>query len=117
MLPVEIGIPSTRVTYYTHGENEEGKKVNLDLLPKTRGNALLRSMAQKKKMIHHFNRDVKTRQLHVGDFVLRKIEATSKVTEKGKVGPNWDGMFKIIRTIKPGTFELEDRNSKKLQRP
>ena len=47
ILPVEIGIPSTRVTYHSHSENEQQKRTNLDLLPETRGNALLRSVAQK----------------------------------------------------------------------
>ncbi|XP_057543365.1 uncharacterized protein LOC130821594 [Amaranthus tricolor] len=45
VLLVEIGIPSPKVTYYSHDENEQRKRENLDLLPETRGNALLRSMA------------------------------------------------------------------------
>ena len=110
MLPVEIGIPSARVTYYS-------QRTNLDLLPETRGNALLRSVAQKQKMIHNFNRHVKTRCIQVGDFVLRKIEATGKIAEKGKLGANWDDPFKVIGAIKPWTFELEDMKRKRLPRP
>ncbi|XP_057520371.1 uncharacterized protein LOC130800739 [Amaranthus tricolor] len=117
VLPVEIDIPSTRVTYYSHDENEQRKRENLDLLSETRGNALLRSMAQKKKMTRSFNRLVKTKHIHEGDYVLRKVEATGKIVEKGKLGANWDGPFKIIRIIKPGTFELEDMKGKKLPRP
>ena len=49
VLTVEIDIPSTRITYYSHSENEEEKIMNLDLLLETRGNALLRSIAQKKE--------------------------------------------------------------------
>ena len=56
--PVEIGIPSTRVTYYSHSENELEKRTNLDLLPETMGNALLKSIAKKKKMVRSFNRHV-----------------------------------------------------------
>ncbi|XP_057543932.1 uncharacterized protein LOC130823331 [Amaranthus tricolor] len=117
VLPVEIGIPSTRVTYYSHDENEEGKRANLDLLPETRGNAMLRSIAQKQKIIRSFNRHVKTRRIQMGDLVLRKIEATGKIVEKGKLGAKWDGPFKVTRIIKPGTFELEDMKGKKLPRP
>lgn len=47
LLPVDIGIPSTRVTFYTHGENDVEKRINLGLLPETRGNTLFRSIAQK----------------------------------------------------------------------
>ena len=50
VLPVEIGIPSTRIAFYSYEENDAEKRVNLDLLLETRGNALLRSLAQKQKM-------------------------------------------------------------------
>ena len=114
---MEIDIPSTRVTYYSHSEKEQEKRKKLDLLPETRGNALLKSIAQKQKIIRNFNRHVKTRRIHVRDFVLRRIEATGKIAAKGKLGANWDGPFKIIHAIKLGTFELEDMKGKRLPRP
>jgi hypothetical protein len=49
--------------------------------------------------------------------VLRKVEATGKATEKGKLGANWDGPFKIVTAVKPNTFELEDAEGKSLKRP
>jgi hypothetical protein len=116
VLPIEIDIPSTRVTFYNNDDNTAARRVNLDLLPETRGNALLRSIAQKQRMTRQFNRHVKTRVLKKGDFVLQKVEATGKIVEKGKLGANWDGPFKIIRTVVPGTYELEDMKGKKLQR-
>ncbi|XP_057537976.1 uncharacterized protein LOC130815501 [Amaranthus tricolor] len=109
VLPVEIGVLTRR--------ERTTEKENLDLLPETRENALLRSMAQKQKIIRSFNRLVKTKHIHVGDFVLRKVEATGKIVDKGKLGANWDGPFKIVRVIKPRTFELEDIKGKKLPRP
>lgn len=53
----------------------------------------------------------------MADLVLQKVEATGKFTEKGKLGANWDGAFKIICIIKPDTFELENLEGKKLQCP
>ena len=50
VLPVEIGIPYTRISYYSYEENDAEKRINVDLLLKTRRNALLRSLAQKQKM-------------------------------------------------------------------
>ena len=63
VLPVEIGIPSTRVTYYSHEENEKEKRINLDLILETSGNALLRSIAHKQWLTRNFNRHVKIRHL------------------------------------------------------
>ena len=34
ILPVKIGIPSTRIDYYSYKNNDAEKRVNLDLLPK-----------------------------------------------------------------------------------
>ena len=68
-------------------------------------------------MTRQFNRHVKTINWKVGDLVLRKIEATGKIIEKGKLGANWDGQFKITHIIKPNTFELEDMEGKKLKQP
>ena len=117
VFPVEIGISSTRVTYYSHEENKNEKKINLDLLPETKGNAFSRSIAQKQRITRHFNRHAKTRHLQISEFVLRKVEARKKFTDKGKLEANWDSPFRIIRIIKPRTFELEDIEGKKLQRP
>ncbi|XP_010695538.1 uncharacterized protein LOC104908150 [Beta vulgaris subsp. vulgaris] len=50
VLPVEVGIPSPRITFYDFEQNEEEKPVNLDLLPETRGNALLRSICYKQRV-------------------------------------------------------------------
>ena len=117
VLPVEIGIPYTRISYYSYEENDAEKRINVDLLLKTRRNALLRSLAQKQKMTSQSNRMVKPKQLQLHDNVLRKVEATDRITEKGKLWANWDGPFKIIRIMKPGTYELEDSEGKILKRP
>ena len=47
--------------------------------------------------------------------MLRKVEVTGKIVEKGKLGKTWDGPFKITQVVIPGTYELED-NRKPLPR-
>ena len=79
VLPVEVGIASTRITYYDQYSNDQDKPINLDLLPETRGNALLKAIAQKQKMIRQFNKRVKPRGFQAGDLVLRKVKATGKI--------------------------------------
>lgn len=82
VLPVEVGIASTRITYYDQYSNDQDKPINLDLLPETRGNALLKAIAQKQKMIRQFNKRVKPRGFQAGDLVLRKVKATGKIVER-----------------------------------
>ncbi|XP_057246762.1 uncharacterized protein LOC130589512 [Beta vulgaris subsp. vulgaris] len=117
VLPVEVDIPSPRITFYDFEQNEEEKPVNLDLLPETRGNALLRSIRYKQRVTRQFNRRVKTRPIQLGDWVVRKVEATGLSHLKGKLGANWDGPYKVTKVIKPGTFQLENPEGIPLARP
>ena len=68
-------------------------------------------------MTRQFNRIVKPKQLQLYDYILREIEANSRFNEKGKLGANWDGPFKIVRIIKPRIYKLEDSEGKILKRP
>ena len=40
--------------------------------------------------------------------MLRKVEVTGKIVEKGKLGRIWDGHFMVSRVVRPETYELED---------
>lgn len=85
VLPVEVGIPSPRMTFYDYAENEQAKPISLDLLPEIRGNSLLR---YKQRVTRYFNRRVKHRPIQLGDWVIRKIEATGNSHLQGKLIPN-----------------------------
>jgi len=117
VLPVEVGIPSPRITFYDYQQNNAEKAIELDLLPETRGNALLKSITYKQKVTRCFNRRVAPRTLAVGDWVLRKVEATGKTSLQGKLGPNWEGPYRVTAMVRPGTFKLEDQDGKALPRP
>ncbi|XP_021743464.1 uncharacterized protein LOC110709553 [Chenopodium quinoa] len=76
VLPVEVGIPYPRITYYDSNANEELKSLDLDLLPEMRGNALLKSISYKQKITRYLNSRVTPCPLMKGDWVLRKLEST-----------------------------------------
>lgn len=67
VLRIEVGIPSPRMTVYEFEKNEEEKSINLDLLPETQGNALLRSIHYKQRVTRQFNCRVKVRLIQLGD--------------------------------------------------
>ena len=47
-------------------------------------------------MTEYYNKRVKLRRLNVGDLVLRKITPATKDSVQGKLGPTWEGPYKII---------------------
>ena len=85
VLPVEVGIPYLRITFYDHDKNEEEKLVDLDLFPETRGNVLLKFIVYKQKITRYFNKRVAPQEIQEGDWVFRKFEATGKVSTLGKL--------------------------------
>ena len=68
-------------------------------------------------MARHYNSKVKPRQLSVGDLVLRKVTLATKNPSEDKLGPNWEGPYKVIEVRRPGTYHLENMNGRQLSHP
>ena len=49
----------------------------------------------KHKLKQGYDTNVKLRSLVPGDLVLRKVLGTANKLEWGKLGPNWDGPYRI----------------------
>ena len=44
----------------------------------------------------------------LGDLVLRKVLGTAKNPAWGKLGPNWEGPYRITSVARIGAYYLED---------
>ncbi|GFS38889.1 hypothetical protein Acr_00g0059990 [Actinidia rufa] len=117
VIPVEIGMPSFRVLNFDKEINEAELRVNLDLLEEKRENAELRQMAYKCQVARYYNQRVKHRSFLPGDLVLRKVTLSTKEPNVGKLGPTWEGPYKVIKVSRPGTYWLEDPDGKALSHP
>ena len=58
-------------------------------------------------MAKHYNSRVKQRDFQVGDLVLRKVMGANRDLTQGKLGPNWEGPYKITSWQRKGTYHLE----------
>ncbi|GKV18274.1 hypothetical protein SLEP1_g28679 [Rubroshorea leprosula] len=76
VIPVEIGVPSFRVTHFDEGRNGQLLRENLDLLAEVREKARLRTLVYKHKLANFYNKRVRPRIFKVGDLVLRKAGLT-----------------------------------------
>ncbi|GKV24228.1 hypothetical protein SLEP1_g33863 [Rubroshorea leprosula] len=76
VIPVEIGVPSFRVTHFDEGRNGQMLRENLDLLAEVREEARLRTLVYKQKLANFYNKRVRPRTFNVGDLVLRKAGLT-----------------------------------------
>ena len=114
---MEVGIVSYRIAHHNEEKNKEGIRLHLDLLDKVRAIAKQRMARYQDLMVKHYNVKVKPRHFNIGDLVLRKVTMATKDPVQGKLGPNWEGPFRIIDCNRKGTYYLETLDGQRLHHP
>ena len=86
MLPAEVMIGTLRTRHTDEEANSRDLRMNLDILEERREKASIRHVAYKRATKRFYNQRVKEKAFKVGDYVLRKNEA-SWAQPQGKLGP------------------------------
>ena len=71
----------------------------------------------KEVMARYYNRKVKVRRFNTGDLVLRKVSQVTKDLAQGKLGPAWEGPYKVIRHSREGSYYQKSLDGQELPRP
>ncbi|GKV36000.1 hypothetical protein SLEP1_g44186 [Rubroshorea leprosula] len=116
VIPIEIGVPSFRVTHFDEGRNGQLLRENLDLLDDLREEARLRTLVYKQKIANFYNKRVRPQTFKVGDLVLRKAGLTGFETRFGKLAPNWEGPYTVAEVPHPGAYILWDTEGNRVPR-
>ena len=95
IIPTEIGLTSYRVDSYSEKTNEEELRFQLDLVDEVRTVAEQRLARYQNLMAKHYNSNVRHRDFQVGDLVLWKVMGAARNPSQGKLGPNWEGPYRI----------------------
>ena len=69
------------------------------------------------KLKQGYDTGVRARPLVPGDLVLRKVVGTAKNPSYGKLGPNWEGSYRITSVAGIGAYFLEDLDENVVPRP
>lgn len=117
VIPIEVGLSSLKRTHYDENLNNEELKLALDCLSKIRDNVTQKMARYLQKMSKYHNQRVKLRRFNPGDMVLQKVSQDAKDPTKGKLSPNWEGPYKVIRYSGRGSYYLEDLDRNSLLRP
>ena len=117
VIPVKVGLTSYRVDNHDEQRNDEAMRLQLDLLDEVRATAEQRLTWYQNLMAKHYNSRVKHRDFQVGDLALRKIMGASKDPTEGKLGPNWEGPYRIMSWHRRGTYHLQTLDGQKLPHP
>jgi hypothetical protein len=117
VIPLEIGLPTIRTEYYDPVTNETSLATDLDLAEERRDSALIHLAAYQNGLRRIYEKRINPRELAVGDLVLRKVMGAKQDPTHGKLGPNWEGPYKIASVAGTGAFMLIGPNDTPVKRP
>ena len=112
VIPLETRFPKLRTSLFIQNNNDNLLEKSLDLVEEQRENIMVQLTYYQQKLKQGYDSSVKLRPLNLGDLVLRKVVGTSKNSEWGKLGPNWEGLYCITLIASIGAYFLEDLEKK-----
>ena len=112
VLPLETSFPMLRTSTFTPSNNDELLGRSLDLAEEKREKAMIQLAYYHQKLKQGYDTNVKLRPLGLGDLVMRKILGSAKNPSWGKLGPNWEGPYRITSVARIGAYYLEDLDKK-----
>lgn len=113
VIPVEVGEPNIHTEAFATDVNAADLRVNLDLLDEMREMAHLKEVAGKQHAARRYNTKVVPRSMKVGDLVLKRA---MKLPTDGKLGPNWDGPYRICTVVGKGSYQLKELSGRPVPR-
>ena len=117
VIPVETGFPTLRTLSFNSNNNDELLERSLDLIEERRESAMIRLAYYQHKLKQGYDTKVKLRLLEPSDLVLRKVLSTAKNPACGKLGPNWEGPYRITSVAGIEAYFLEDLDERVIPRP
>ena len=108
VIPLKTGFPMSRTSSFNSSDNDEQLKNNLDLIEEKRENVMVQLAYYQQKLKQGYNSNVKLRPLTSSDLVLRRVVGTAKNLAWGKLGPNWEGPYRITSKASIEAYFLED---------
>ena len=105
---LETVFPTLRTSLFTPNSNDNLLEKSLDLIEEQRENAMVQLAYYQQKLKQGYDSNVRLRPLAPRDLVLRKVLGTTKNSAWGKLGPNWEGPYRITLMAGIGAYFLED---------
>ena len=113
----EMHMANHRVMTYQDKDNEEQLRLNLGLIDEVRTDVEHKTAKYKNLMARQYDAMVKPRRFNIGGLVLKKVSLATKNAARGKLGPNWEGPYRIINCKRQGSYYFEALNERKLEHP
>ncbi|GJX94466.1 reverse transcriptase domain-containing protein [Tanacetum coccineum] len=115
VIPAEIGMPTLQTVEVDLIKNDEALEINLDLIEEKREQAAIQEAKSKAKMETYYNSKVRGTSFKPVDMVYHSNDA-SHAKDGGKLGPKWEGPYKVTESLGKGAYKLKDHKGNELPR-
>jgi len=112
-----VHIANHRIMKYHYKDNEEQLRLNFDLIDEVRMDVEQRTARYKNLMARQYDAMVKPKRFNIGDLILKRIFLATRNPTHGKLGPNWEGPYRVINCKRQGSYYLETLDGWKLEHP
>ncbi|XP_075640281.1 uncharacterized protein LOC142612035 [Castanea sativa] len=117
VIPLESGFPTLKSDQYNEVSNHEKIYDCLNTIEERREVASVKMGSYQQKLKQAYDKGVRSRPLVPGDLVLRKVVGVARNPAWGKLGPNWEGPYRITSVAGIGAYRLEDLDGGVVPRP
>ena len=117
VIPLESGFLTLRTDQFSVMENNRLLSTSLELVEERREVAIVKMAHYQQRLKQGYEKGVKLRPLAPGNLVLRKVVGTARNSNWGKLGPNWEGPYRITSVAGIGAYYLEDLDENVIPRP
>lgn len=106
-----------RTKHFNKEQNNEQMCLNLDLLAERRELALKRVAEYQQRVVYYYNRNVRKRQFKTDDWVLKRVNQSTRDPNHEVFGPNWEGPYRVLRAAGPSAYKLAHADGKEIKKP
>ena len=117
VIPLKTGFPTLKTSSFSLSSNNNFLERSLDLIEERRESVMVQLAYYQHKLKQGYDAKVKLRPLVLGNLVLRKVLGTAKNPTCRKLGPNWEGLYRITSVAGIGAYFLEDLDEHVILRP
>ena len=108
MIPTEVGMPTSRTDDFEQKNDDLALFEKLDLVKENREVVMIKLAKYQQMISRGYNKNVKAREFVPGDLVLRKVMGNTRDSSRGKLGPTWEGFYRVTSIVGKGAYRLED---------
>ena len=117
VVPAEVHMANHREMKYQDKENEEQLRLNLDLIDEVKIDVEHRIARYKILIARQYDAIMKPRRFNIGDLILKMVSLATRNPAHGKLGPNWEGPYRVINCKRQRSYYLEVLDGRKLEHP